>query len=143
MRFVKEAAKGFELQYADVYEYVADVVPEDGAEFSFESSDPDVISVSETGSMKAKALSDSPVTVTVYLGDEVHETIVIDRVIKAPLNIFLIIGQSNAYGWHDVPPEYADYYSYANEQKSLSDAPKLGTIWCDDAVWGGGAPAAS
>lgn len=134
VRFVKDAAKGFELQYADVYEYVADVVPEDGAEFSFESSDPDVISVSETGSMKAKALSDSPVTVTVYFGDEVHETIVVDRVIKAPLNIFLIIGQSNAYGWHDVPPEYADYYSYANEQKSLSDAPKLGTVWCDDII---------
>ncbi|MBQ9393843.1 MAG: Ig-like domain-containing protein [Oscillospiraceae bacterium] len=132
VKFVKDDSQGFQLQYADNYAYTPGYTLAAGESFRFESSDPSVVSVSDAGVLNARQVSDSPVTVTAYAGGNAVEELVVDKVIRAPLNMFLIIGQSNAYGWHDVPPEYNDYYAYANTQKALSDAPPAGQVWCDD-----------
>lgn len=132
VNFVKDAALGFQLQYADNYTFTPDYTLQSGESFTFATSDKSVLSVSKKGVITANKLSDTPITITASVGGNVVDTLVVDKVVKAPLNIFLIIGQSNAFGWHDVPPEYTDYYSYANTQKAQSDKPAAGTVFCDD-----------
>lgn len=134
VEFVKDRAAGFQLQYADNFVYTPDYTLKDGEKFGFASSDSATVSVSADGTLSAKKVSENPVTVTISVNGKAVEELVIDRVIKAPLNIFLIMGQSNAFGWHDVPAGYSDYYAYANTQKALCDAPVPGTVWCDDIV---------
>ena len=132
VNFVKDTAQGFQLQYADNYTYIPNYTLKDGESFVFASSDKSVVAVSKKGIMTAQKLSDTAVTITASVNGTVVDTLVIDKVIKAPINIFLIIGQSNAFGWHDVPPEYSNYYAYANLQKAQADKPALGTVFCDD-----------
>lgn len=48
---------------------------------------------------------------------------------KIPLNIFLIIGQSNAYGTYDVP-EGRDVWDFRREQMKDAVLPKPGTVFC-------------
>ena len=132
VEFVKDAAQGFQLQYADVYTYVPNYTLKAGESFTFKSSNTNVISVKKSGKMTVKATSDQPVTITASVGGVAVDKLVIDKVIKAPLNIFLILGQSNAFGWHDVPAGYDTYYDYANTQKAISDKPAKGTVFCDD-----------
>lgn len=132
VEFVRDASAGFQLQYADEYAYVPSYTLKSGESFSWTSSDPSTVAVSQDGILSAKKLSETPVTITVSAGGAAVEELVVDKVIKAPLNVFLIIGQSNAYGWNDVPAGYATYYEYADEQKLLCDAPAPGTVWCDD-----------
>lgn len=50
---------------------------------------------------------------------------------KIPLNIFLIIGQSNAYGTYDVP-EGRDEWDFRREQMKDAVLPKPGTVFCLD-----------
>lgn len=130
--FEKSREAGFRLQYEDRYAFTPDYTLQSGESFRFSSSDSGIVTVSEDGQLRAKKVSDKPVTVTATVNGNVVDELVIDCVIKAPLNIFVIIGQSNAFGWHDVPEGYSDYYAYANKQKALCDAPAPGTVWCDD-----------
>lgn len=132
VEFVKDESLGFQLQYADIYLFEPAYTLKDGESFTFASSDKAVASVAKSGKVTAKARSDTPVTITASVNGTVVDELVIDKVIKAPLNIFLIMGQSNALGWHDVPPEYSTYYAYASTQKAISDRPAAGTVWCDD-----------
>lgn len=48
---------------------------------------------------------------------------------KIPLNIFLIIGQSNAYGTYDVP-EGRDEWDFRREQMKDAVLPEPGTVFC-------------
>lgn len=132
VEIVKDETLGFQLQYADVYLFEPDYTLKAGESFTFSSSDKSVASVSKSGKVRVKARTEEPVTITAKVNGTVVDTLVIDRIVKAPLNVFLIIGQSNAYGWHDVPSEYSTYYAYASTQKALSDRPASGTVWCDD-----------
>ena len=50
---------------------------------------------------------------------------------KIPLNIFLIIGQSNAYGTYDVP-EGRDEWDFRREQMKDAVLPEPGTVFCLD-----------
>lgn len=50
---------------------------------------------------------------------------------KIPLNIFLIIGQSNAYGTYDVP-EGRDEWDFRREQMKDAVLPEPGTAFCLD-----------
>ncbi|MBO4770031.1 MAG: hypothetical protein J5563_04550 [Clostridia bacterium] len=131
INFVKDISRGFVLQYDDRYSFVPDYKAEDGENIEYFSTDSGVLSVDEYGTVVAKALSDRPVTVTASLDGTVIDSLTVDKVIKAPLNIFLIIGQSNAYGYHDVP-EGTDKETYFAGQKSLCDCPAPGTVYCDD-----------
>lgn len=132
VKFAKDASLGFHLQYQDVYQLPLDGTLKAGESYTYESTDSSVLSVDNTGAVTAQQLSDEPVTVTVKNGDKTVQTLKVDRVVKAPLNVFLIMGQSNAYGWHDVPNGYSDYYAYAAVQQYLCQAPDKGTVWCDD-----------
>ena len=132
VRFVRDEAAGFQLQYADEYFYIPNLTLNPGEFYVFESSAPETVSVQPDGTLKAEALSEEPVTVSVLVNGEVKKQLVIDKVIPAPLDLFLIIGQSNAFGWYDVPAGYATFDDFANEQKKLSDNPRPGTVWCDD-----------
>lgn len=132
VEIVKDEALGFHLQYADVYLFEPEYTLAKGESFAFSSSNAAVASVAKSGKVTVKARTDEPVTITAKVNGTVVDTLVIDRIVKAPLNVFLIIGQSNAYGWHDVPSEYSTYYAYASTQKAISDRPAAGTVWCDD-----------
>ncbi|MBE6636629.1 MAG: hypothetical protein E7618_02360 [Ruminococcaceae bacterium] len=128
--FVKDAAQGFQLQYADVYTYAPAYTPKEGEKLTFSSSNTSVLTVDNTGKVTAVDLSDTATIITASVGATEVGRLVVDRVIKAPLNIFLIIGQSNAYGWHDVPAG-ATQSKYFSEQKRQYDTPLPGTVWGD------------
>lgn len=127
--FTKDAALGFHLQYGDYYTFQ----PQTNTEIArYESSAPEVISVSAAGVMHAEALSDSAVTVTALdANDTVLETLVVSKVVKAQLNIFLITGQSNAYGTYDVPSD-ANKSEFTAAQLEKTLKPEPGTVLCTD-----------
>ena len=127
--FVRDAALGFHLQYDDCYAYL----PENAAQVAkFTSSAPDVISVTKDGTLHANALSETPVTVTALdaNGGEIGK-LTVDKVVKAPLNIFLITGQSNAYGTYDIPAG-ADTGAFMSSQIAKALRPDEGTVLCTD-----------
>lgn len=129
--FVKDAEKGFVLQYADVYGYKPDYTPAEGEKLTYKSSDEKAVTVSAKGQVTAAAVTDTPVTVTAYAGDKEVGTLKIDRVVKAPINIFLVIGQSNAFGWHDTPSG-ANQQKFFRDESRKFDKPLPGTVWADD-----------
>lgn len=129
--FEKTQDCGFVLQYDDIYHFSPSFELQSGEKYDFSSSNPDVVEVDKNGSIKAKALCDKPITVTASVNGKNADSITVDRVIKSPLNIFLIIGQSNAYGYHDVPSD-TDLGTYFALQKSKCDCPIPGTVYCDD-----------
>lgn len=98
IRFEKDIAEGFVLQYDDRYTFAPNYTLQSGESFTFESNNESVVTVGEDGLMTAKAVSAEPVTVTAKVGDSVKDTLVIDRVEKAHINLFLVTGQSNAQG---------------------------------------------
>ena len=131
VRFVKNAEKGFSLQYADVYDYKPDYTPAEGEKLTYKSSDESIVTVSDNGKVTAAAVSDTPVTVTAYAGEKEVGTLKIDRIEKAPINIFLVIGQSNAFGWHDTPSGVNQQKFFRDESRKF-DKPLPGTVWADD-----------
>ena len=130
--FRTDPALGFQLQYKDQYDLRQALDLKEG--LTYTSSAPASLSVSKAGVVTAETLSDQPVTLTAFENGTKVTELVVDRVVKAPLNIFLIMGQSNAYGWLDVPSNYSDFYEYAAVQIQLSRRPKAGTVWCEDST---------
>ena len=96
IEFVRGGANGFVLQYDDRYTFT----PVEKGEYQFVSSNESVLSVDENGLMTAKKVTNEPVTVTATSGNTV-ETLTIDRIEKAHINLFFITGQSNGQGCYD------------------------------------------
>lgn len=132
VRFVQDAELGFHLQYGDFYPL--DVDPAQVS--SWESSDEKVLYVYHTGpfagQVRAESCSEAPVTVRALAADgTVLASLTVDRVVKAPLNIFLITGQSNAAGTYDIPAGMsAAEFTASQLETVLKPAP--GTVLCTD-----------
>lgn len=95
--FEKDESLGFVLQFDDRYNFVPD---SDAAlrDVTFESSNDEIVSVTKNGLLQAKKLSDTPVTVTAKVGGQTVDSLTVDRVEKARVNLFFVTGQSNAQG---------------------------------------------
>ena len=93
VHFIRSAELGFVLQYDDVYTF------DHGLEgkISF-SSDSPAATVSTTGVITAKAVTDSPITITATSDSGTSATLKIDKIVKAQIDIVMSAGQSNAYG---------------------------------------------
>ncbi|MBQ6702424.1 MAG: Ig-like domain-containing protein [Clostridia bacterium] len=98
VKFEKAEENGFVLQYDDRFEFSSDYALKDGETLTYVSSNSDVVAVSDNGLMHAKAVSNEKVTVSAMVGGQTVDTLVIDRVEKAHVNLFLVTGQSNAQG---------------------------------------------
>lgn len=96
--FEKDASVGFVLQYDDRYTLTLGKEANDVRNIVFESENEDVVSVTRSGTVHAKKVSRSPVTVTAKSEGQTVQTFVIDRIEKAHVNLFLITGQSSAQG---------------------------------------------
>lgn len=127
----RDPSLGFQLQYGDRYCFVPSYELKEGESFSFSSSS-GAASVNGEGVVTCSSRTDSPVTVTASVGGKAVDKLVIDKIVKAPIDMFLIIGQSNAYGYHDVPGGFDSFEQFAETQKAICDAPAEGTVWCDD-----------
>ena len=123
IEFIRDKANGFVLQYDDRYEFV----PEEKADYTFTSSNDTIVSVDENGLMTAKKVSDEAVTITAT-SEGKTEKLVIDRVEKAHINLFLMTGQSNGQGCFDnvsMDGEQVDesaqerYYGYMAEIEKI------------------------
>ncbi|MBQ7939677.1 MAG: hypothetical protein IJ281_04805 [Clostridia bacterium] len=123
IHFKKDAANGFHLQYDDRYTFTPDYTLQEGEAFTFESSNAEVASVDETGLIKIVTMSDDPVTITAKVNDEVKGTFTIDKTIRAQINIFLIVGQSNSAGTYDSGLPDA-------EGLKVRARPPKGTVYC-------------
>lgn len=125
--FKKDASLGFHLQYDDRYTFLPAYTLQEGEAFTFESSNADVITVSADGLLQVKDLSADPVTVTAKVGEEIKDTLVIDKTVRAPLNIFLIVGQSNSAGTYDsgLPTDQG--------QKATTRT-AVGTVYCAEGM---------
>ncbi len=121
--FTKDSAKGFELQFDDRYTYKPAYTLAAGESFAFESSDAAIASVDSTGLITAKAVSGTPVTITAKVNGEVKETLVIGKINKAQLSVFLIVGQSNAAGSSDTGVD-------RTKEVRESDKPTIGKGYC-------------
>ncbi|MBR5322078.1 MAG: Ig-like domain-containing protein [Clostridia bacterium] len=96
--FKRNIENGFVLQYDDRYMFELD--DKSGA-YTFESSDPDIVSVDKDGVMHAKKVADKEVTLIAKQGTVEKAKLTVDRVEKAHINLFLITGQSNGQGCYD------------------------------------------
>ena len=98
VNFEKDASVGFVLQYDDRYTLTLGKEANEVRNIVFESENKDVVSVTRSGTVHAKKVWGSPVTVTAKSEDQIVQTFVIDRIEKAHVNLFLITGQSSAQG---------------------------------------------
>ncbi|MBE6871056.1 MAG: sialate O-acetylesterase [Ruminococcaceae bacterium] len=116
--FRKDSSAGFELQYDMRYTFV----PKQAGTYTFESSNPEIISVDEAGVLVPLAVSDTAVEITAYKDGTAVETLKVDRVVKAQVNVVLLAGQSNAmfdaYGFpHELEiPETGIAYHYGRKE---------------------------
>ncbi len=119
----KDVSLGFVLQYEDRYYFHPF-----NAKTEYTSSHPDIISVDEDGMLRALRVSSTPVTVTAHTEEkgEMTESITVNSVIRAQINIFLITGQSNASGTLDGGID-------REGEMAKCDAPIEGTCFCLDA----------
>lgn len=117
IKFVKTEDKGFVLQYDDHYEYSFGL---DG-DVEYTSTAPDTAAY-ENGMIVVKAVSEEPVTITASNG-ETSKSLTIDKTVKAPINIMLVIGQSNSDG--------------TQGDSTLSDKPKPGVGYTYCCKWHG------
>lgn len=123
----KDPSLGFHLQYDDRYTFTPEYTLQDGETFTFESSNQDVAKVNDDGVVQIKALSADPVTITAKVGEEVKDTFTIDKTVRAPINIFLIVGQSNSAGTYDS--------GLSNEMGRKAVAkPQKGTVYCAEGL---------
>ena len=129
--FTKDASKGFYLQYADIIIFRPDYKLQSGEKYVFKSSDTNVIEIYSDGYAEAVAVSDKPVTLIAEVNGKTVGSLIVDKVIKAPLNVFLIMGQSNAFGWHDLP-DGESQANYFRNQREKYDKPIEGTVWADE-----------
>lgn len=131
VKFIRDSAVGFQLQYNDYYSFASGAA-------SLTSSDTSVIEITADKKLHAKKLSSTPVTVTAKnaAGDEIAR-LVVDEVIEAPIDIFLIVGQSNAYGTYDVPNGQNQNTFYQYQIDNFCIKPQKGTVLCADVHWDG------
>lgn len=101
IRFVKDPALGFVLQYSDRYPFVPAYRLADGETFVFASSDEEVIATDESGILTVQKVSSAPVTVTASVGGKVVDSLTVSYTDRAQMALFLITGQSNACGTFD------------------------------------------
>jgi phage baseplate assembly protein gpV len=99
--FKKDSSRGFELQYDDRYTYTPSYKVAEGETLTFKSSDEKVVKIDENGVMTVLAVSADPVTITALVGEDVKETLTINRTVRAQVNVFIMAGQSNAGGTYD------------------------------------------
>ncbi len=126
VRFLKDRSAGFQLQYDDRYVYQPTAYQLGGGEsFTFTSSDSSIASIDSKGTITAKAVSNTPVTITAKVNGVLKETLVIDKINKAQLSVFLIVGQSNAAGSSDSGVD-------REQEKKDSDKPTVGKAYCLD-----------
>ncbi|MBN7771932.1 sialate O-acetylesterase [Clostridium aminobutyricum] len=118
IKFVKDPELGFELQYDDRYKFI----PKTIVAKRFSSSNPDIAAVDNLGNVKIVGVSDEGAVITATDGAK-SEELVITKTIRAPLEIYIITGQSNA-----------SYY-YAEPQ--LATATKPGTAYHYSELVGG------
>lgn len=132
---VKDRACGFQLQYLD--QYVFQPEHASGEPVVFVSSNPNVIEVTEDGTMCAKGVSSTPVTVEAQAGGKTVDSLTVDKVVNAVVNICLITGQSNAAGTLDIPDNMTEA---AFTEQELQDVlrPAPGASFCVDANITGG-----
>ena len=98
--FKKDRSLGFVLQYDDSYYFMPDYPLDEGQSFTFEfEGEPDNLKLdAATGEIVVTGVSGRPATVHAYLDGGVVDSLVIDRTVKAPLDLFLLAGQGNAAG---------------------------------------------
>ena len=118
-KFVKVKEKGFELQYDDRYVFK----PTEFQPETFSSSNISVATVNQNGTVTIVAASEEGVIITASAGDKT-EQLVISRTIKAPLDIYLLTGQSNA--------------AYFNAEPENAPVTLKGTSYQYDEIEGGG-----
>lgn len=98
IKFVKDPELGFELQYDDRYKFI----PKTIIAKSFKSSNTDVAVVDNLGNVKVVGVSDEGAVITATDGNK-SEELVITKTIRAPLDIYMITGQSNASYYYAEP----------------------------------------
>lgn len=98
IKFVKDPAMGFELQFDDRYKFI----PKTIIAKSFKSSNTDVAVVDNLGNVKVVGVSDEGAVITATDGNK-SEELVITKTIRAPLDIYMITGQSNASYYYAEP----------------------------------------
>ena len=125
VKFVKDAAKGFELQYQDRWTWTPNYTLAAGESFTFTSTDVNFAESDANGVITAWKVSKDPVTITASVNGEVKDTLVINKINRAQIAMFLIVGQSNAHGTSD------SGVNRSSEQK-LSLKPAKGTAWCSE-----------
>ena len=123
VHFKKDAARGFHLQYDDRYTFTPAYTLREGETFTYESSHTDVVTVDENGHIQVTAVSENPVTVTAKVNGDVKDALTIDKTVRAPINIFLVVGQSNADG------AYSTSLTMDQVRASSTRAP-VGTTYC-------------
>lgn len=123
----KDPTLGFHLQYDDRYTFTPAYTLQEGEAFTFVSSNEEVAAVTDAGEIQIKALSTEPVTVTAKVGEEVKDTFTIDKTVRAPINIFLIVGQSNSAGTYDSGLA-------ADMGLKAAAKPQKGTVYCAEGL---------
>ena len=99
IKFRQDPSLGFVLSYDDRYTFCPEYSGK--GKIKFTSSDESVLTVSEDGTIHAIALSDTPVSISAKVCRTTLGTLTVDRVERAPLNIFYATGQSNSRGSYD------------------------------------------
>ncbi len=135
VEFTRDIKNGFVLQYDDRYQFVHTHTIKEGTEVTYESDNEAVVSVDKNGKMTAKKLSETPVTITAKIGDTVTDTLKIDRVEKAHINLFLITGQSNGQGCYDTTNygKDIDYLlSYDEQLENVEPIGGMGRVYSYD-----------
>ena len=92
--FTRDSKNGFVLQYDDRYMLP---IAEEGYTYSSNNA---ALIVDENGLMTAKAVTNTPTTVTATKGTDT-KTFIVDRIEKAHINLFFVTGQSNGQGCYD------------------------------------------
>lgn len=93
IKFLKDPALGFELQYDDYYYFVPSF--EVQGEVTYTSSDASIAQVSDDGEVHIINVSDKGVVITADDGHNIEE-LVITRTVKTPISVYMLTGQSNA-----------------------------------------------
>lgn len=102
IRFIKDSALGFELQYDDRYKFI----PKDIEATNFKTSDRNVAEVDDSGNIKIVGISDKGATITATDGVNTEE-LVINKTVKAPLSVYMLTGQSNGAYYYAEPENAA------------------------------------
>lgn len=120
--FERDRSMGFVLQYDDRYAFKLSDEARDAGRLSFESDNEESATVSRSGIIHAKKVSETPVTITARSDGKIVETLVIDRIEKAHVNLFFLTGQSNAQGCYSS----STMKDASLNQKQLANVEKIG-----------------